>query len=146
MANKAKIKGSNFEREVVAILNNIKGTAWKRVPMSGAIGTLMSEPQLGGDLHGKVYGIPKGITGECKDGYNTSSDKEVKSLSLKKEWLDKVAIEAENAMEIPIFFGKFDNVRSGVKIFTVMDIKIFMYLLQQIVDLKLKLDEGNEDN
>lgn len=148
--NKQKKKGSDFERDVVNILNkNIKKSAWNRIPTSGAIGTALDIAGLQGDVYGKVNGIPREIRGECKTGYNTS--KESKQMALRKEWLDKIAEEAKKSFGIPVLFGKFENVHSGVKIFAVMDIEVFIFLMNRINELKDKFDdlykeveEGNE--
>lgn len=141
MTNKSKIKGSTFERDIVTLLNeNVKNSTWKRVPMSGAIGTALSEPLLGGDLFGKVYGVQQEFRGECKTGYNRSSEQ--KQFTLKKEWLDKIAEEARNSYAMPILFGKFENTRVGTKTFAVMDTRVLIALLNRISELKSKIEEG----
>ena len=62
------------------------------------------------------------------------------SFTLKKEWLDKVAQEAEPDYSLPILVGKFDNARSGVKLFVALDVENFIWLLNYITDLRGELD------
>lgn len=139
--SKSKDRGSRWERDAVNILNNlIKLSAWKRIPGSGAIGTILGESLLTGDLTGAVEGYPKKFKAECKVGYNPSTNKEVKSFSLKKEWLDKIKQESENACSAPLLLGKFDNVREGVKHFVVMDIKDFADIMNYITDMNKELE------
>jgi hypothetical protein len=136
MSNPQKRKGTDFEKQVVELLNGeVKDGVFKRVPGSGALGTILDEPGLTADVKGKIPSIPKGLRIECKSGYNTSSNKEAKSLGLKKQWLDKVIAEAESTYELPLLMGKFLGAREGVKVFAVMDINTFTYLLNRITEL-----------
>ena len=139
--SRQKIKGSFFEREIVKILNEkLKGSRFRRSPSSGAIGTIMGESLLTGDVNGEIFGFPKKLKAECKSGYSNKVGVEAKSLSLEKRWLDKIKEEAEIAYYMPIFFGKFDSVRSGVKYFAAFDLDTFIYLADYISDLKRELD------
>jgi hypothetical protein len=147
MTNKAKRKGSLFEHDLVILLNEkIKNSTWKRIPGSGAMGTTLGEAELTADVVGKVDAFPKKIKGECKSGYNSSTNKQVKSFRVMKEWLDKVKIESKANYSFPVLFGKFDNVRDdGVKKITVLDIEDFIYLINYITDLKEELDDVYEE-
>lgn len=139
MVNKAKRKGTRWENEAVTILTNmIKGSSWKRIPGSGAIGTIMNEALLTGDLTGVVPGLPMKVKAECKAGYARST--EAKTFSIEKKWLDKIREEAENNYSLPILFGKFDNVHSGIRHFAVLDFSTLAELLNYIGDLKKELD------
>jgi hypothetical protein len=141
MTNKQKVKGSTWERDAVNILTSlIKSGTWKRIPGSGAMGTALGESLLTGDITGSVNGYPKKFKAECKVGYNPSTDKEVKSFSLKKEWLDKIRMESETAYATPILLGKFDNARGGVKHFVVMDIRDFADIMNFITDISRELE------
>ena len=145
MTSKQKIKGSNFEREMAEVLNKkIKGGRFKRIPSSGAIGTIMGESSLTGDLMGEVENFPKKLKGECKVGYSNSKTGETKSLSLKKEWIDKVREEAQSNFAFPFFAGKFENVRYGTKYFIALDVDEFAYLLNIIYDLQKELELNYE--
>lgn len=142
MTFKAKQKGSGFERDAVNLLNEkIKHSKFKRIPGSGAIGTSMIEPLLTGDISGVVEGFPKTFKIEAKVGYNNSTNKEVKQFTLKKEWLDKIIMQASNNFSFPALIGKFSNVRSGVSTFIVLDIDDFSYLINQISELQATLNE-----
>lgn len=58
MPNKSRQKGDNFEREVVARLNEL-GVEAQRVPLSGA-----AKGRFGGDIQANVCGIWERL--ECK--------------------------------------------------------------------------------
>jgi hypothetical protein len=142
MVNKAKQVGSNWEHDLVEILNKkIEESSWKRIAGSGAIGTSLNEPLLTGDVKGEIEGFYKKFKGECKAGYNSSSNKEVKQFTLKKEWLDKIKAEAEVINHIPILFGKFTGARSGVKHFAVLDLNYFIELINEYIELKADYDK-----
>jgi len=127
----SKDKGSRFEREIVDVLNTkFKGQFWKRIPMSGAIGTIVNESNLTGDIVGKIPGFPRRIKGECKVGYAKSA----KSMTIKKEWLDKLVEEASHDRSFPVLFGKFENTHSGVKYFAVLPIENFVELLSMLME------------
>lgn len=139
---KQKQKGDTAEREVRDLLNEkLLDGEFKKQPGSGAIGTLVDESLLTGDLRGSIYGFPRKIKAECKAGYGNKAHPECKSLRLEKEWLDKIRKEADNNFDLPLFFGKFDNVRSGVKYFAAMDIETFVQLANHITLLKKELDK-----
>lgn len=141
MTNKQKIKGTDFENQVVDFLNkHIENSFWKRVVGSGAIGTQMGEPLLTGDVKGEVEGFYKKFKGECKAGYNSSVNKEIKQFTLKKEWLDKIKMEAEALHAFPLLFGKFSGARTGVKQFVVMDINNFVEIINEYLELKEDYD------
>lgn len=134
--NKAKIKGSQFERDAVDILNKlINRSIFRRIPGSGMIGTILEEPLLTSDIKGRVESIPKEFKIEAKVGYNNSIDKEVKQFTLKKEWLDKVNMEAFGSYGIPLLIGKFSGAREGTKVFVVMDVVVFADLINKITEL-----------
>ncbi len=140
--SKSKNKGSGFERDAVNLLNGkIKNSRFRRIPGSGAIGTIMIEPLLTADISGTVEGFPKTFKIEAKVGYNSSTNKEIKQFTLKKEWLDKVKMQAENNYSFPALIGKFGNVRSGVSTFVVLDLEEFAYLVNQITELQTMLNE-----
>lgn len=136
MVNKKKQKGSAWEAMLVDELNKkINNSEWKRVPGSGAMGTSIHEPLLMSDVKGDVNGFPKKLRGECKAGYNHSEGKETKQFTIKKEWLDKVAEEARASYSFPFLACKFDNARSGVKHFVVLDVDDFAYLINKVTEL-----------
>jgi hypothetical protein len=89
---------------------------------------------LTGDINGKVEGFYKGFKIEAKTGYGKGQ------MGIKKEWLDKIRLEADTAYAIPVLLGKFTDIRSGVKYFAVMDIDTFVEILNYTSDLKKELD------
>lgn len=141
MPNKNKRKGSDWERQVVDLLNScIKNGTFKRIPGSGAIGTTLGEPLLTSDIVGHVDAFEKPFKIECKTGYGGASQ-----LALKKEWLDKVREEADASFSVPLMMGKFSGAREGIKSFVAMDMDTFCYLLNKVTDLNLALLEREDD-
>jgi Holliday junction resolvase len=129
----AKQKGSGFERDAVELLTNkIVGSRWRKMPTSGAMGTTLGEPLLTGDITGSVDGIRKKFKIECKVGYGGS-----KQLTLKKEWIDKIILEAKEILAIPLVIGKFSGARSGTQVFVVLDIDTFAYLINELSEARL---------
>lgn len=140
--NKQKIKGDDWERLVVELLNkHVANSVWKKIPASGAMGTTLGEPLLTGDVKGDIEGFYKKVKAECKAGYNSSTNKEVKQFTLKKEWLDKIGEEAKALNALPVLFGKFSGARSGVKHFVVLDLNFFIEILNEYTELKQDFDK-----
>jgi hypothetical protein len=136
MVNKKKQKGSAWESMLVEELNKkVRNSEWKRIPASGSMGTTINEPMLMSDVKGEVSNFPMRLRGECKAGYNHSEGKETKQFTIKKEWLDKVAQEAKGSYSFPFLACKFDNARTGVKHFIVLDVDDFAYLINKITEL-----------
>jgi hypothetical protein len=129
MTNKSKRKGSDWERQAVELLNKlVVGGHFKKIPGSGAIGTIMNEPFLTADIVGRVDSIPKAFKIECKTGYGGSLQ-----FTLKKEWLDKVKQEAQLDYSTPMLIAKFLGSREGIKAFVVMDIESFADLINSLI-------------
>lgn len=136
MVFKNKRKGNDFERQAVDILNAlVRDSEWKRIPGSGSLGTALGEPLLTSDIVGKVNHIPKKFKVEAKVGYGGA-----KQFGLKKEWLDKIALEASATHSTPFLIGKFSGAREGVKVFTVMDVEVFASILNHISRLQEEID------
>jgi len=137
MSNPQKRKGDDFERLATETLNLlIENSLWKRIPGSGAIGTTLGEPMLTSDIVGVVKSIPRKFKVECKVGYGGATQ-----FALKKEWLDKVKMEAEGTFSIPMLMGKFSGSREGVKIFVALDVETFSTIINHITDLQKELDK-----
>jgi len=142
MVNKQKIKGTTFERDMTEILNElVHNSSWKRVPGSGAIGTIIGEPFLTGDINGSVASIEKTFKAEAKVGYGGATQ-----FALKKEWLDKIREEADGAYAIPLLVGKFSGSRGGVKSFVVLEPEVFAYLLNKITELTSEVERLTSEN
>jgi len=138
--NKQKIKGSQWERGAVELLNSkLKSGKFKRVPGSGALGTILGESILTGDINGKIFGLPRGFKLEAKCGYGE------KEMTIKKEWLDKISKEAEAAYSYPGLVGKFSGAKSGVKHFIVLDLNTFVDIMNYVSELKEDLDKIYEE-
>jgi hypothetical protein len=136
-----KVKGNNYEREAARVLTEgLKHGEFKRIPGSGALGTNLEMPSLTSDLSGEILGIDKLFRVEAKVGYGNTKNKEVKSITLKKEWLDKVKEEASHLYALPMLICKFDNVHSGVKSFVAFDLDSFIEMMNSVSDMKKELD------
>ena len=131
MPNPNKRKGSDWERQATDILNaNIKRSRFKRIPGSGAIGTILEEPMLTSDIKGKVDSLEKEFKIEAKVGYGSATQ-----FTMKKLWLDKVKEEADANYGIPLLVGKFSGAREGVRAFVVMDLDTFCNLINTLTEI-----------
>ena len=140
MVNKQKVKGVLWERELVNLLQNeIKGSKVKRIAGSGAIGSILNEPLLQGDVVAEFPGFTKKFRLEAKTGYGGA-----KQLTVKKEWLDKISEEARSSYSIPVLSCKFSGARSGVKYFFVLDFDTFCGIINRVGYLYRLVDEDNE--
>ena len=110
---------------------------FKKTPSSGALGTIVGEPNFTGDVRGKVYGVPQKIKIEAKVGYGGS-----KQLAIKKEWFDKIAEEAAQDYSIPMVACRFSGSRTGVQNFVAMDLDIFIKLMNLISQLQEEVDDA----
>ncbi len=138
MVNKNKIKGTRWERDAVKILNKNFPDVWKRIPGSGAIGTILDMPILKGDLSGKYPFLPKRFVAEAKVGYGGTQ------MTVSKEWFDKIKLEAEQNFSLPLVLLKFEKATAGVKHIVAMDIDTWDELLAYIDELKKDLDTSYE--
>jgi Holliday junction resolvase len=126
MVNKEKKKGTDWERTIAKKLNEFFNTdVWKRIPGSGALGTILGLDSLIGDVSGKFNFCNMKFIIEAKTGYGGS-----KQLTLKKEWLDKVKDEASRVYGMGAVVGKFLGAKTGAKNFIVMDLEDFMLLME----------------
>ena len=136
MTNRQKQKGSKFERDMTIELNKlIERGKFKKVPASGAMGTALQEGLLCGDIVGDVQYFPKKFRLEAKTGY-MKENKDGKYFHLRKEWLDKIKMEALQTNSFPALIAHFENAKSGVKNFVVLDIEEFAWLINEIVRLQ----------
>lgn len=110
MPNPQKIKGTRWERDSVKLLNGQFPDVWRRIAMSGALGTILNMPILMPDISGKYEHMDKGIVGECKVGYGG------KQMKIEKAWFDGIREIAEkNYGALPAVVLKFEKSRTGVK-------------------------------
>ena len=128
---KGKVKGSQFERVLAELLEkHIKKSRWKRIPLSGAIGTALHEPDLQGDVVGSVQSFEKKFRIEAKVGYGGATQ-----LTMKKEWLDKIVEDSRNSNSIPLMMGKFSGARDGTRVFVAMDLDTFCEIVNKATEL-----------
>lgn len=104
--------------------------------MSGAIGTFMKEPELQGDIVGKIDAFNKRFRIEAKVGYGGATQ-----LTLKKEWLDGIKRDSENSNSIPLMMGKFSGAREGVKVFVAMDFSTFCEIVNTMTEMYEELQK-----
>lgn len=144
MVNKQKRKGTDWERKAAKVLNRkLSNAEFKRVPGSGALGTIMDESRLSGDIKGKIPFLEKRITMEAKTGYGGH-----KQLTLKRKWLNKIRKEAEASYSIPMLICKFAGARTGAKHFVVLDIDAFVEVINEankLYDDFVRLQEEVDD-
>jgi Holliday junction resolvase len=126
MVNKQKQKGTRWENDLVDLLEKDLGGTWRRIPSSGALGTVLGESKLTGDVTGKL-GYIKPLKIECKVGYGGA-----KQLTVQKEWLDKVSQEAILDNSLPVLAAKFLGARTGTKYFFTLDYNTFVYIMKQL--------------
>jgi len=93
--------GLRWERELAKALGG------KRQPSSGAFGTQIHDASLTGDVVVK-YPWWKTLLLEAKFGYGGS-----KSMSIKREWFEKVRQEAKLSNRYPVVALKFRGVTGG---------------------------------
>lgn len=131
MVNKQKRKGTDWERQLVKLIEeNIEGASAKRVPGSGAIGTILIEPGLTGDVKARFKGFHPQFKIEAKTGYGGS-----KQITIKKEWFDKIKEEAQTDYSIPLLACKFSGARGGVQYFVAIDFSTFCDIMNMVADL-----------
>lgn len=126
MVNEQKKKGTRWENDAVKLLNtNFPGT-WIRVPLSGALGTIVEMPSLKGDIRGKYRFLPKLFIGEAKVGYGGTQ------MTLRKEWFDKIREEATESFGFPIVVLKFEKARTGSKHIIALDFETWDEIMEEI--------------
>ncbi len=126
MVNKNKRKGNQWERDAVELLNKNLGGIWKRIPTSGAIGTLLNESKLTGDIVGRVDYISLPFKLEAKVGYGGAEQ-----ITIKREWLEKIISEARADHGYPGLIAKFSGSRGEVKYIVVFDFETFIKLMEE---------------
>lgn len=94
--------GLRWERELVKLLGG------KRQPSSGAFGTQIQDASLTGDVVVSYPWWHKSILIEAKFGYGGS-----KSMSVKRNWFEKVREESRLARRYPAVAIKFRDVTGG---------------------------------
>ena len=136
--NKSKRKGSAWESYFVELLERNLDGIFKRVVGSGAIGTIMDEPMLMGDIVAEFAGFPRKFRFENKTGYGGETQ-----LTLKREWFNKIREEAINNYSVPAIACKFFGSRkaTGVQYFVALDFDAFCDIMRHIAKQSEELDK-----
>lgn len=92
------MKGREFEKECAAIAGN-RG---KRIPRSGAIGTMIGIQALAGDFRWDLPWLKKKVIGEAKHGYGGS-----KSITVQRDWFAKIVKQSRSLDFYPVLALKF---------------------------------------
>lgn len=134
MPNPQKIKGTRWERDSVKLLNEQFPDVWRRIAMSGALGTILNMPVLMPDISGKYEHMDKGIVGECKVGYGG------KQMKIEKAWFDGIREIAEkNYGALPAVVLKFEKSRTGVKHIICLDFEAWDELMTEMAGMHHEL-------
>jgi hypothetical protein len=156
-------KGQDFERDTAALAGECvvcKGTGTlgkercpsckgrkrygRRIPRSGAYGTMDGFPQLTGDASWDFPWLTKPIVIECKHGYPAKNQKG-KSMILQREWFDKHLESAKNMELLPAFAMKFKfTAEDGISKFIVIPFPVMEKMLKEINNLYLEVKEYRE--
>ena len=131
-----KRKGSDYEREATKILEKALDGKWKRIAGSGALGAILDEPELKGDIKGKIPSFPRKFRFDSKVGYGGA-----KQLTVQREWLEKIRAEADETYSIPALMCKFSGARGDTKHFIVMDLDAFISIIKNSERLQEELDK-----
>lgn len=138
MGNPQKEKGTRWERDAVKLLNKAFPGAWKRIVMSGAIGTQLGMPILKPDAIGDYKHIPRKLVGECKVGYGG------KSMTIQKEWFDGISEIADENFALPVVILKFEKSWTGVKHIMCMDFETWDELMRYMAEMYHELINAYE--
>ncbi len=132
--NLNKDKGKRWENDAADLLNKEFPAVWKRIPLSGALGTQLNLPLFKGDLLGVYNFLPNKILAEAKVGYGGSS------MTIEKEWFDKIKAAAGESYSIPLVLLKFEKSRSGVKHIVAMDFETWDFLMKRLESLNREIE------
>jgi len=131
MSKKQKVKGVKWERDAVKLLQEaFPDGKFRRVAGSGAIGTIMDEPLLAGDILAVFPNFPREFRAEAKVGYGGATQ-----MAIKREWFEKIKEEARGTYSLPMLMGKFSGARGECKYFVAFDFDTFVDLMKLFVEL-----------
>ena len=144
MPNKSKQKGTRWERDLVTILEDkVNGAIVNRIAGSGALGTVLNEPLLQGDLQAKFVGFSRPFRIEAKTGYGGENQHVVK-----REWLNKIMMEANNNFQFPALACKFSGARrrDGTQYFIALDLNTFCDIINYVGYLFTAVENKRDGN
>lgn len=133
MPNRQKEKGTRWERDAAKELNKRFPNVWRRIALSGALGTQLNMPLLMPDVRGKYTHLPDEFVGECKVGYGG------KQMTIQKEWFDGIREIAEKQYALPVVLLKFEKSRAGAKHIICMDFDAWDELMSEMADMHHEL-------
>jgi hypothetical protein len=135
MTNPQKRKGTRWENDAVKLLNEAFPNTWRRVALSGAIGTVMNMPILKADIFGKYNHLSKRVVGECKVGYGG------KQMTVHKDWFDHIQEVADESYSIPAVVLKFEKSRSGVRHIICLSFETWDELMRDMAEMHEELKD-----
>lgn len=106
--NPSKRKGDRWERELAKDLISGGAQEAKRIPGSGALGTVLNEARLTADVYAKYKFLNRPLKIEAKYGYGGLTQ-----MAIKREWMEKVRMQSLGNDSIPAVALKFRDVISG---------------------------------
>jgi len=125
----AKDSGTYFERMTEDFFSQ-DGVSAKRIIGSGALGKIMKDPTLLGDVRISYPILAKDILADCKFGYGGLTQ-----LTLKKLWFDKIEEEAKLTNKFPAMIGKFKGARGKNSRFIAFSWETWKELMESLSDL-----------
>ena len=128
MTNPNKVKGTRWERDACKLLNKHFPGVWKRIAMSGALGTMLGIPILRADAIGEYKMLDRRIVAEAKVGYGG------KQMRIQKAWFDHIQEVADSQYAVPIVLLKFEKSRSGIKHIACMSFETWDYFMEELQD------------
>jgi len=138
MNNPNRDYGLSWERELVNIFREFDARSL-RTPNSGAYGTMANIASLQGDVRFSLDGF--NFLVEAKAGYGGS-----KSMSVKREWMDKTIKEATNQRpkRFPILALKFKGSKTPSGRLVAFTLDDFVDFLRKIQSLVNDLETAND--
>ncbi len=133
MSNPQQEKGTRWERDACKLLNVAFPNTWKRIAMSGAIGTQLDIPILRPDAVGEYTHLSRKLVGEAKVGYGG------KSMTIQKEWFDGIDEIADENYALPVVILKFEKARTGVRHVMCLSFETWDELMQEMAEMHHEL-------
>jgi len=132
MSNANKRKGYDWEKLVEDLMNKHTPFSWKRIPGSGAFGSVMNIVELQGDLIGRYDFFPFRFRGEAKVGYGGT-----KQITVKREWFNKIREESEkNWNDLPCVLLKYSGSKApNAQHIIAFEFDVWFKILDYVKDL-----------
>ncbi len=147
MTNKNKKAGSAWERAVANTFNDLDGVSARRVAGSGALGTILQEDYLKGDVRITVDGLKYDLIVEAKIGYQSGKHSPSKVMAFQKAWLESAEKDTKGVYNSkPVVICKFKGAKGEARAFLAMDLQVAVDLIERVVDMKRVIDEQEEEN